>query len=370
MAYDRRTSLMILAALPGIGPVNLRKLDRALEGGAEQLLEMDHVKLANWCPPRVVEQLSNWQRYFPPDRVFRELKDLAADFVTSEEPDYPERLRPFSDRPIGLYRSRAGLNLTRRNIAIVGTRKPSAYGRRLARIFSSELCRQGICIVSGLAEGIDTEAHRAALECGGKTAAILGSGLNCVYPSSNRGLMESIRESGGVWTEFPLWRRADRRSFPQRNRIVAGVSEAVVVIESGSRGGSLITARMASEQGRPVYVLPGRVDSPESAGCHALIRDGAQLVTRVEDILDDLEYLPKALRPQQSRGTQAPADKDPELEGLQAGIWQFLAENGPSNLDDVASGTDSAIPVLSGTVLEMEVAGLLCRRLDGRYERA
>ncbi|MEX0326701.1 MAG: DNA-processing protein DprA [Puniceicoccaceae bacterium] len=370
MPFDRRTSLMILAALPGIGPVNLRKLDRVLEGGVAQLLTMDAVELASWCPPRVVEELSHWQRFFPPDKVFNELKRLPADFVTYEEADYPERLRPFSDRPIGLYRSRAGLKLSLRNIAIVGTRKPSAYGRKLARIFASELCRQGFCIVSGLAEGIDTEAHRAALECGGTTVAILGSGLNRVYPASNRGLMESIQESGGVWTEFPLWRRADRRSFPQRNRIVAGVSEAVVVIESGPQGGSLITARMASEQGRPVYVLPGRVDSPESAGCHALIRDGALLVTRVEEILEDLEYLPGALRPEENRGTVLPPEKGHRLEGLQAGIWEFLGDNGPSNLDDVASGTGAAIPVLSGTVLEMEVAGLLCRRLDGRYERA
>ena len=362
---------MILAALPGLGPVNLRKLDRVLDGGVERLLQMDRAEQGNWCSRRVVEELADWRQHFPPERVFAELEKLPADFVTFEEDGYPERLQPFSDRPVGLYRSRPGLRLPQRSMAIVGTRKPSAYGRKMARLFATELCRHGFCIVSGLAEGIDTEAHRAALESGGTTAAVLGSGLNRLYPASNRHLMEAIRESGGVWTEFPLWRQADRRSFPQRNRIVAGVSEGVVVIESGVQGGSLITARMASEQGRPVYVLPGRVDSPESAGCHALIRDGAQLVTAVEEILEDLEYLPGALRTIGHPGIPAQRPKrEPQLEGLQAGIWRFLGDHGPANLDEIAGGTGAAVATVSGAVLEMEVNGLLCRRLDGCYELA
>ena len=371
MPLDRRTALMILAALPGIGPVNLRKLDGVLADGVESLLEMDQEALANWCSPRVVNELSMWQKFFPHGKVFHELERLCADFVTFEEEDYPERLQPFADRPIGLYRCRKGLRIPERSIAIVGTRKPSAYGRKMARTFSRELSRQEFCIVSGLAEGIDTEAHRAALEAGGLTVAFLGSGLNRLYPASNRDLMEAIAGSGGVWTEFPLWRRADRRSFPQRNRIVAGVSEAVVVIESGALGGSLITARMASEQGRPVYVLPGRADSPESAGCHALIRDGAQLVTSVEEILEDLDYLPRGLRNGHRPGKQAYAPSgEPVLEGLQSELWHYLGEHGAATLDDLAEGTRTAVARVSGAVLEMEIGGILCRRLDGLYERA
>jgi DNA processing protein len=368
MSIDRRTSLMILAALPGLGPVNLRKLDPLIAGGVERLLEMDAVEAGQWCPAKVVRQLSQWQTYFDPKKVFPCLEKMGADFVTSEEADYPSRLNPFSDRPVGLYRCRSGLQVPERSIAIVGTRKPSAYGRKVAREFSGELCRQGYCIVSGLAEGIDTEAHRTALECGGQTLAVLGGGLNCCYPPSNRGLMEAIKDSAGVWTEFPLWRRADRRSFPQRNRIVAGLSEGTVVVESGDAGGSLITARMASEQGKPVYVVPGRIDAHESRGCHDLIRDGAQLVTCVDDILRDLDHLPGILRSAHEPCSRRQHRPNPRLQGLQALIWEHLLEQSHAHLDGIAKGTGRRVAEVSGTLLEMEMSGLVCRRLDGRYE--
>jgi DNA processing protein len=224
MSFDRRTSLMILAALPGMGPVNLRKLDDLMEGGVDRLLQMDAPEAGTWCSAKVVEQLLRWRNYFSPEKVLAALDKLGADFVTCEEAEYPDRLQPFSDRPVGLYRCRAGLKVPGRSIAVVGTRIPSSYGRKVAREFSGELCRNGYCIVSGLADGIDTEAHRTALQSGGLTLAVLGGGLNCCYPPGNKGLLEHIKDSAGVWTEFPLWRRADRRSFPQRNRIVAGLS--------------------------------------------------------------------------------------------------------------------------------------------------
>jgi len=222
-----------------------------------------------------------------------------------------------------------------------------------------------------MAEGIDTEAHRAALEAGGRTAAVLGGGLRRCYPQSNRALMERIAESGGVWSEFPLWRSADRRSFPQRNRIVSGVSEGVLVVESGAAGGSLITARMASEQGKPVYVVPGRVDAPESAGCHALIRDGAQLVTCVEEIIEDLNGLPPALRQAQDARRPAPRrTPEPQLEGTAARVWEVLGRRGSAGLDALAGELRLGAPEISRTLLELELAGHVARRLDGCYERA
>jgi DNA processing protein len=369
MTTDRRTSLMILAALPGMGPVRLRKLDGVLEGKVERLLDMEASTLRSWCPSRLAGEILDWRRHFDPSRVWRELSRLGADYVTFEEKGYPSRLIPYPDRPIGLYRYRAGCEVPERSIAMVGTRQPSAYGRRIARELAGGLAGRGFCIISGLAEGIDTESHQAALQAGGQTLAVLGGGLKCCYPASNRDLMEAIRHSAGVWTEFPLWRRADRRTFPQRNRIVAGMSEGVVVVESGPAGGSLITARMAAEQGKPVYVIPGRIDAPESSGCHALIRDGAQLVTGVDDILEDLDHLPCGLRvaPVARSG---PVDPEPSLEGLEASVWAFLNDHPQGHPDDIAQGLDTGIARISGTLLEMEVKGLLCRRLDGRYERA
>ncbi|NDV62492.1 DNA-protecting protein DprA [Puniceicoccales bacterium CK1056] len=373
MILERRFALMALAALPGLGPVNIRRLDNALGGKVEHLLEMTEAERSVLCARNVVDQLGEWQKYFHPERVGNELKRLKADFITSEESDYPRRLGPYSDRPIGLYRCREGRTFGERCVAIVGTRQPSAYGRKVAREFAVELSCAGFTVVSGMAEGIDTEAHRAALESGGRTAAVLGGGLNRCYPSSNRELMEEIVQSAGVWSEFPLWRSADRRSFPQRNRIVSGVSEAVLVVESGLKGGSLITARMASEQGKPVYIIPGRIDAPESAGCHSLIRDGAQLVTSVEEILEDLSYLPEGLKnPGWGQIPELQGRKpkpEPQLSGLEASVWKVLGDKSHAHADSLANELGVSVSEISRTVTEMEIAGHLARRLDGCYER-
>jgi len=374
MSLDRRTSLMILAALPGLGPVNIRRLDTVIEGGAPRLLEMGEEERSAWCHARVVKELGEWERYFNPGRVLAELERLGADFVTCEEAAYPESLVQYPDRPIGLYRRQAGMEMNERSLAIVGTRQPSGYGRKVAREFAGELSRRGFTIVSGLAEGIDTEAHQAALQAGGRTIAVLGGGLNRCYPMSNRNLMETIKTSGGVWTEFPLWRSADRRTFPLRNRIVAGISEGVLVVESGEAGGSLITARMAAEQGKSVYVVPGRIDAPESAGCHALIRDGAQLVTTVEEILSDLDYLPGALRSATNPGRENKAlpreHPRPDLDGPEALVWDLLGERRQAHPDAIAANLQMPAARVSTLLLGMEMAGLLSRRLDGCYERA
>lgn len=365
---------MILAALPGLGPVNIRKLDRLIDGGVHSLLEMDADEQARWCSATVVSQLSNYRRFFDPGRVVDELERQNADFITYEEAAYPVKLIPFIDRPIGLYRKRAGVSMDGRSIAIVGTRKPSSYGRRIAREFASALASSGFCVVSGLAEGIDTEAHDATLSTGGRTCAVLGGGLSHCYPSSNRKLMERIQENGGVWTEFPIWRRADRRSFPQRNRIVAGLSEAVLVVESGDAGGSLITARMASEQGKTVYVIPGRIDAPESAGCHALIREGAQLVTSIADILQDLDHLPGILKaasgPFVSQPVPAAKDARNTLDPKPLRIWEFLSQQRHGNVDNIAAGTGLKAPEVIGLLLDLELDGFVNRKLDGNYEIA
>jgi DNA processing protein len=374
MSLDRRTSLMILSALPGLGPVKIRKLDGMVPGGVERLLDMTTEERHCWCSKPVVEELERSETCFDPDKVPSELEEMGADFITFEDEAYPERLRHFGDRPVGLYRCRADCPAPTRTLAIVGTRKPTAYGRRITREFAAGLSRKGFCIISGMAEGVDTEAHRSVLEMGGLTLAVLGGGLKRCYPASNRMLMKEIMQSGGVWSEFPLWRRADRRSFPQRNRIVAGMSEAVLVIESGSTGGSLITARMASEQGKTVYVIPGRIDSPESTGCHALIRDGAQLVTTVEDILDDLNYLPGLLQAtnEHRKGISKPVQSEycPPLDGVAARIWELLKDQGCARMDTLASGLQIPVAEVSRHLMELEVDGHVCRRLDGQYERA
>lgn len=374
---ERRWALMLLAAIPGLGPVQIRRLDALLGGRVEDLLVLGDEQLRACCSPAICREIARAHLHFQPDKVAAALERMQADFVTFEEEDYPQAIRDYPDSPIGLYRYRGGSRIRDAALAIVGTRRPSPYGRKVAREWAAGLSACGFQIVSGMAEGIDTEVHTATLQAGGETVAFLGGGLQRCYPASNRALMQQIGASGGVWTEFPIWRSADRRSFPQRNRIVAGVSEAVIVIESGSRGGSLITARMAAEMGRPVYVVPGRIDTPESAGCHALIRDGAQLVTCVDDILADLQALPHSLRcggrqPAPARppvlvqpAAVAAAPADPQ----QALLWNLLLPGNPLHPDTLAQQLALPIARIAQTLLAMELDGAVVRRMDGRYER-
>lgn len=366
MEMDRETALMVLAALPGLGPVTLSRLDEHL-GGVEGLLEMSPEEQAQWCPAGVCAELAKWRQFCDPAKVTAECRRLDAEYLTFENRGYPAALLRFPDRPIGLYRMRVGLRLGEHCLAIVGTRRPSHYGRKIARLFAQAFVAAGFTVVSGMAEGIDTEAHRAALEAGGRTASFLGGGLNRCYPSSNRALMQEIAASAGVWTEFPLWRSADRRSFPQRNRIVAGVSAGVVVIESGLKGGSLITARMAAEQGKPVYAVPGRADAPESAGCHALIRDGCQLVTSPEEVLQDLNVMAVPLRASVPRQASSCGGSRLDLKGLEAEIWEALTQ--PMHLDRLSAELKRPYAEISSKALELELKGCLLRRLDGYYER-
>jgi DNA processing protein len=362
-----------LAALPGLGPVQLRRLDAALNGTVESLLEMPPQRLQALCNTTASSSIRAWREHEDPSRTDRALAAMGADYQTFEDPDYPAPLLHYPDAPVGLYRYTANAIIQQPAIAVVGTRKPSSYGRKITRAWVRTLVEHGFTIVSGMAEGIDTEAHLSALDAGGRTAAFLGGGLKRCYPASNRGLMERIARSAGVWSEFPLWRSADRRSFPQRNRLVAGVSDAVLVIESGAIGGSLITARMAAEMGRSVYAMPGRVDCPESAGCHALIRDGAQLVTCAEDVLQDLNAMPASLRDARRTASTnpstiqtSPPPTDPQLTAL----LEVIPKGESLHPDAISKALGWPIHQLHPRLLELELSGHLQRRLDGHYERA
>ena len=202
----------------------------------------------------------------------------AATFITPRDVGYPRLLKEIHDPPIGLYR-KGVYDFAQPCVAIVGSRRTTLYGQSVAKKLAADLARLGFCIVSGLARGIDTAAHEGALSVGGKTAAVLGCGIDIVYPPENLALYRRIEAEGAILSEFPFGRRADRQSFPMRNRVVAGIAEAVVVVETDVSGGSMITARFAGEQGRLIFAVPGRIDQNTSAGCHQLIRDGATLLT-------------------------------------------------------------------------------------------
>lgn len=212
--------------------------------------------------------------------------------TTWDDPAYPAELLKIADPPLVFYSRGDMAALSRPCISMIGTRRASIYGGETARRFAYQLAGAGYTVVSGLAHGIDTESHRGALQAHGTTVGVLGGALNCFYPKENTGLAKEMVAGGGaVITEYPFGREPDRQTFPMRNRIVSGLSKGVLVIESPLNGGTMITVKQALEQGRPVMAVPGRIDSPSSQGCHRLIREGARLVTNVDEVLEELNDL-------------------------------------------------------------------------------
>jgi DNA processing protein len=250
---------------------------------------------------------------------------------TPADSDYPARLLELHAPPLALYVQGRLTAADADSLAVVGTRRPTVYGRDCAERLGYQLCRSGLTVVSGLARGIDAQAHRGALKAGGRTIAVVGSGLDRVYPPEHGELAAEIAEHGAVISEFAFGREPDRATFPARNRIISGLALGVVVVESGLRSGALITVARALEQGKTVFAVPGRIDSPVSRGPHRLLREGARLVEDVEDVLDELEHVLSA--PLRQREAALPG-KRPELSEPEAELVALLRE-GEMDVDEL-----------------------------------
>ena len=222
------------------------------------------------------------------DQELKALDKIGARALVRDEPDYPELLGHIKQPPPVVYLHGDCTLLKMNAVAIVGSRAATSYGRRVCRAFARDLALAGICVVSGLASGIDAEAHGAALDADGATVGVLGCGLDVVYPRGNRLLFERLRESGLLLSEYPLGTRPEGFRFPARNRIIAGLSLAVLVVEASKRSGSLITVQHGLEEGRDIYAVPGQVDSVKSGGTHWLVQQGAALAVSADDILSQL----------------------------------------------------------------------------------
>lgn len=297
------------------------------------------------------------------------MRQSAVDFITTRDAVYPRLLKEIYDPPIGLYR-KGQYDFKHPCVAIVGSRETTLYGQTVAKKFGAELARLGFCVVSGLARGIDTAAHEGALSVGGKTVAVLGTGLDIIYPPENLGLYRRIEAGGGaILSEFPLGRRADRQSFAMRNRIVAGMSEATIVVESDVDGGSMITARFAGEHGRLIFAVPGRIDQKTSAGCHQLIRDGATLLTSVDDLLSELSYL-DGLRPAPiaEKPAEAAAGRPANLTEDEARVYACFRGGNILLPDAVSAASGLGAGPLSATLMMLELKRLIVKRADGAFE--
>jgi DNA processing protein len=235
-----------------------------------------------------VENLTRVRQTFDPERELERITGLGIEVVTLASATYPMLLREIPSPPAVLYLKGSLTDSDVKAVGIVGTRRCSAYGRQVALSMAEELARAGVTVISGLALGIDGQAHRGALAGGGRTIAVLGSGVDIVYPSGHRELAEQVAQNGAVLSDYPPGTKPDAKNFPPRNRIIAGLSKGVVVVEAPNRSGALITVDFAADYGRDVFCVPGNVQSEFSAGCHRVLRDGARLVTSAADVLTDL----------------------------------------------------------------------------------
>jgi len=278
--------------------------------------------------------------------------------------DYPAPLLNAADPPLLLYLQGRAELLGQRALAIVGSRRPSAQGRDNAHRFAAAVAAQGWTIISGLAAGIDGAAHEGALSAGGSTIAVIGTGIDRVYPASHQALARRIAEAGLLVSELALGTPPLAQNFPQRNRIIAGLSQGTLVVEAALRSGSLITARLAAEAGREVMAIPGSILAPQSAGCHALIRQGAALVDSPEQVLDELGALPPLPKPAVATVTgHPPAGAEPEDIVLRA------LGHDPLSLDALIDRCGWPAPALSVHLLTLELDGLVARLPGGLYQR-
>lgn len=365
-----RQAFVVLNALPNIGPITLNRLLDELGGDPRAIFSAGKRRLeaVKGVGPVISETLTTWTQHFDLAREEERMAKSGADFIATRDASYPRLLKEIHDPPIGLYR-KGRYDFSHPCIAIVGSRRTTLYGQSVAKKFGAELARLGFCVVSGLARGIDTAAHEGALSVGGKTAAVLGTGIDVIYPPENLELYRKIEAEGAVLSEFPFGRRADRQSFAMRNRIVAGMCEATIVVESDVDGGAMITARFAGEHGRLIFAVPGRIDQSTSAGCHQLIRDGATLLTSIDDLLGELNYL-DGLRP--SPIAEKPADvaagKPANLTADEANVLECFRGGAILSPDALSGQTGLPVAQLSATLMMLELKRLIAKRADGTFE--
>jgi DNA processing protein len=272
--------------------------------------------------------------------------------ITWEDNRYPKLLRHIANPPAVLYMRGELRPEDELAVAVVGTRLPSPYGRQVAQKLAGELAAKGVTIASGLARGIDAEAHRAAIAAGGRTMAVLGSGLDVMYPREHAGLARDVAQHGAVLSDYPLGTKPDAVHFPARNRIVSGLSLGTIVIEAGDTSGALITARFAGEQGRDVFAVPGSIFSKQSLGVHRLLQDGAKLVATVQDVLDELNLGLVAHQLEMPVTAAAPADP------VEAALLASLSSE-PRHIDEVARVVELPVSRVSSALTLMELKGLV-----------
>ena len=361
-----REALIALNMVDGIGPVRVRELMQVL-GSAANILEAD---VSDWVQAKGVgqvlaEKLKNRLRLLDVQEEIRKAEKLGARLVTAIDDEYPELLKAIHDPPLALYVKGTLKPQDKHAICVVGSRRCTHYGTQVADRLSFQLAKQGYTVVSGLARGIDAAGHQGALKGGGRTIAVLGTGIDQIYPAEHDKLAASIVEHGALISEFPIGFKPTRQSFPQRNRIAAGLCGGTLVVEAARGSGAMMTVDFATEFGRLVFAVPGRIDNPSAGGCNGLIKNGAKLVEDVDDILEEFEYL-VAPKPE---GREDPEHVKPQVQ-LNDIEKQILAHLGreDSEQDTIIRETGLSASVVATALLTLEMKRQI-KSLPGRKVR-
>jgi len=362
----RFEALVTLNLVPEIGSIRLGKLLEFF-GKPENILKAapDKLRAVSGIDEKIAYKIHSLRKE-DLDKEFALAKKLGLEIVTQEDFDYPENLKNIPGPPIVLYIRGELKTEDKLAIGIVGSRRATYYGLSNAGNFASDLSSKGFTIVSGMARGIDTHAHKGALKTGGRTIAVMGSGFNHIYPEANIELAEEISKSGAVISEFPVNTLPFKQNFPCRNRIISGLSLGVLVVEAARNSGALITADFALEQGREVFALPGKVDSNNSFGTNGLIRQGAKLVSCVDDILEELATpLIKSLKHITPPEDNLKSNLDDEEENRVYG----LISGQTVQLDEIIEKTNMDIPRISGILLRLQMKKLVQQLPGNQFVR-
>ena len=361
---------------PGIGPrASARLLERF--GSAENVFLATRSELQSLrLRAESIESIQNKEFHEIAEKELSEVKAFGGDILILDDGSYPFLLREISDPPITLYvRGNWQACFEAPCVAVVGSRRCSTYGENASKMLSRDLAQQGICIVSGLARGIDSAAHRGAIEAKGKTIAVLGTGFDNIYPKENAKLVDEILAAdGAVVTQFPLGTPPLKENFPYRNRVISGLSLGVLVVEASERSGSLITARLATEQNREVFAVPGNITSKNSFGTNYLIKSGAKLVQQWQDVVNELpsEILTEILPPRMEQRF----DDNPQAELIPADltqherkIWSLLSTDEAVHIDVLVELTGFTVGDMLMALLGLEMRELIREVTAKRYAR-
>ncbi len=356
---------LALNMVPALGALRAARLLQRLGGpGAVFKASQRELQTVEGIGREIAGNIAGWDAKRL-DNELRLIEKHNIRIVTFADKDYPAFLKEIYSPPIVLYVKGKLVPEDSKAIAVVGTRQPTYYGRTVAEELSGDLARYGLTIVSGMARGIDSFAHSGALKAKGRTIAVLGCGIDIVYPPENAKLMRDIEASGAVVTEFPFGTAPDRMNFPRRNRIIGGLCLGVVVVEAARRSGSLITADFALEQGREVFAIPGKVGSPVSQGTHSLLKQGARLVENAEDIIEELSgaVLPDQPSPKQkSFSSVAPMNEDEKK------IYELLSDE-PVHIDTIVRKTGLSPARASSILLPLEIKKVVQQLAGQMYVR-